>query len=69
MADERALQALGRIERALARVEAAAGALGQRRGDGADAEEFERLRQAHHALRDKVQGAIGRIDVLLDGGG
>lgn len=69
MAEERALQAIARIERALARVEAAADRPREQRGDGPDGAELERLREAHHALRGSVQGAIGRIDLLLDGGG
>lgn len=60
------MQALARIERALDRVEAAAV---RRGGDGGGSEELARVREAHLALRGKVEGAIGRIDRLLDGGG
>jgi hypothetical protein len=70
MADQRALDAIGRIERALARVEAASHraqtARAARDGDGS--EDLERLRGAHQALRAKVEGAIGQIDRLLETG-
>jgi hypothetical protein len=68
MGDQRALDAVSRIERALARIESAA-----RRqphaGDGLDAAELDRLRGAHQALRARVEGAIGQIDLLLETGG
>jgi hypothetical protein len=68
MGDQRALDAIGRIERALARVEAAATrAQAAQRGDAAaGSQELERLRGAHSALRSRVEGAIGQIDRLLD---
>ena len=57
-----------RIERALARIEAAAS-----RPKPAAAPPIPttcaQLRDAHQALRAKVEGAIGQIDRLLDGGG
>jgi hypothetical protein len=56
-------QALGRIEQAIARIEAAASRGG---GQAGDAHEVESLRQAHEALRGKVQGAIAEIDRLLE---
>jgi hypothetical protein len=61
MPDPRALAAIDRIERALARIEAAA----QPGGPG-DSGELERLRAAHDALRGRVQGAIAQIDRLID---
>jgi hypothetical protein len=61
MPDQRALAAIDRIERALARIEASAQPGGSE-GDG----EFERLRAAHDALRGRVQGAIAQIDRLID---
>ena len=61
MPDERAILAIGRIERALARIEAVAG----RRQPVADNGELEQLRQAHQALRGRVEGAISHIDQLL----
>ena len=63
MGQERVSQALGRIEQAIARIEAAA----SRGGAPAGApHEIESLRQAHEALRGKVQGAIAQIDRLLE---
>jgi hypothetical protein len=61
MGDDRALTALARIERALARLEAAAGnpAAPAAAGDGA-------LAEAHQALRGKVERAIAQIDRLLE---
>ena len=67
MADPRALDAVRRIERALARVEAAAA----RPAPPAAAEpsdEYERLREAHDALRRQVAGAIGQIDRMIETG-
>ncbi len=64
MPDPRALAAIDRIERALARIEAAASA-----GNHADGGELERLRVAHEALRGRVQGAITQIDRLIDTAG
>ena len=57
MGDEKALAAVGRIERALARIEAAASRPSPA-SDGA-------LREAHEALRGKVETAIRQIDQLL----
>jgi hypothetical protein len=59
MGDEKALAAVGRIERALARIEvAAARPPAPSAPDGA-------LREAHEALRGKVETAIRQIDQLL----
>jgi hypothetical protein len=63
MAEDRAAEAIARIERALARIEAAAAA--PRAAPDQDAE-VQRLRQAHAALRGKVEGAIAQIDRLLE---
>jgi hypothetical protein len=60
MADERALHAISRIERALARIETAA-----QQAPARDDRELNALRHAHQALRGKVQGAIAQIDRLL----
>jgi hypothetical protein len=66
MADERATQALDRIERALARIErAATGLQSAPANDG----ELRRLRETHQALRGKVEGAISQIDRLLAANG
>lgn len=63
MADERAMTAIERIERALGRIEAASQAAAQ--GARSDGGELIELRQTHQALRNKVEGAIGQIDRLL----
>jgi hypothetical protein len=57
------MQAIGRIERALARIEAAA----TRAPEPAprDDSELRQLREVHQALRGKVEGAISHIDRLL----
>ena len=62
MPDERAILAISRIERALARIEASAG---RTTAPPADGGEIEQLRQAHQALRGRVEGAITHIDQLL----
>ena len=62
MAHEKAMQAIGRIEQALARIEAAAE---QRHAALRDIGELLELRQVHQALRGKVEGAIAQIDRLL----
>jgi hypothetical protein len=61
MSDDRALKAVGRIEQALARIEAAAKAPQPPTGN----EELRRLREVHQALRGKVEGAISDIDRML----
>ena len=60
MADERALHAISRIERALARIESAA-----QQAPARDDGELNALRNANQALRGKVQSAIAQIDRLL----
>ncbi|MGQ0559451.1 MAG: hypothetical protein ACT4OE_07685 [Sphingosinicella sp.] len=69
MSDQRALDALKRLERALARIEAAASRPAPAPQAAADSAEFERLKQAHDRLRQRVAGAIGEIDRLIDSGG
>lgn len=64
MPDARAMNAIARIERALARIEAAASV--QRPEEAA---ELDALRAKHHALREKVEGAVSQIDQLLVGRG
>jgi hypothetical protein len=63
MGQDRAEQAISRIERALARIEVAAGRApaGEAAGDRDDSG----LREAHYALRGKVESAIAQIDRLL----
>jgi hypothetical protein len=65
MGQERVSQALGRIERAIARIEAAASSGGGQQAV-ADNTEIEGLRESHEALRGKVQSAILQIDCLLE---
>jgi hypothetical protein len=64
MADESATKAIARIERALARIEAAAASKSEPPGDS----ELRELREVHQALRGKVEGAISQIDRLLAAG-
>lgn len=66
MSSERAIEAMERIERAIARIEAAAAAQRSRPFDNG---ELERLREAHQALRGQVEGAIAQLDRLLANGG
>ena len=66
MADDRAMEAIGRIERALARIEMAAAK--QPEPAPRDDTELRQLRQVHHALRGKVESAISQIDRLLAAG-
>jgi hypothetical protein len=68
MGQERVSQALGRIERAIARIEAAASGGGVQRPSAGGAE-IDGLREAHEALRGKVQSAIAQIDRLLEAEG
>jgi hypothetical protein len=69
MADQRALDAIGRIESALARIETAAMRVQAAARHGTSGgEELERLRGAHMSLRSRVEGAIGQIDRLLETG-
>ncbi len=63
MSDDRALQAIGRIERALARIEAAAAKVPE--PAPRDDSDLRQLREVHQALRGKVEGAISQIDRLL----
>ena len=65
MADPRALEALRRIENALARVESAAS---RPRPAPGPSPELERLREAHETLRRRVSGAVEQIDRLIAAG-
>ena len=67
MSEERALAAVERIERAIARIEAAA-ERGPASATGSQSHEPElrRLREVHQALRGRVEGAIAQIDRLLE---
>ena len=65
MADERALAAISRIERALARIEAVS-SRPKPAPAAVDSDELRQLRDVHQSLRMKVEGAIGQIDRLLE---
>jgi len=69
MGDARSLDAIARIERALARIETSARTSAAHSTDMADNAELSALRDAHSALRARVEGAIGQIDRLLEDGG
>jgi hypothetical protein len=62
MQDQRALDAIARIERALQRIEAASADSGV---GHQQEEELARLRSAHFLLRERVESAIGEIDRML----
>jgi len=64
MADQRALDAIARIEKALARIDSATA--GGRDGGDDSAAELEQVRDAHRRLRSRVEGAIGQLDRLLE---
>ncbi|HZF94891.1 MAG TPA: hypothetical protein VEZ20_08460 [Allosphingosinicella sp.] len=65
MSEERALAAIERIDRALARIEAAAGRQPAAAAPGHEPE-LRQLREVHEALRGRVEGAIAQIDRLLE---
>ena len=66
MGDARSLDAIARIERALARIEAS----GRNSSlSSCDPAELTALRDAHQALRARVAGAIDQIDRLLESEG
>jgi hypothetical protein len=68
MADPRALDALRRIERALARIESAADRPAPPAAPQQDHEEYLRLREAHETLRARVSGVIDEVDRLIAAG-
>ena len=63
MLDERTSAALGRIEQALSRIEAAA--VRKPATPSYESEELARLRTAHQTLRGRVEQAVSQIDRLL----
>lgn len=63
MTDDRAMQAIDRIETALARIEVASATA--RDSTPNNDNDLMALRQTHQALRGKVEGAIEQIDRLL----
>ena len=66
MGDVRAFDAIARIERALARIEASSR---KQAASPSDPAELTDLRHAHSALRARVESAIGQIDHLLESEG
>lgn len=64
MADQRAADAVKRIERAFARIQEAVSAAP---AASQDSDEFRRLTEAHQALRSRVASAIGQIDRMIEG--
>jgi hypothetical protein len=67
MTDRRLILALGRLERAIARVEGGIDAAGQQ-GFGHDENEaLFRLAERHRTLRAATEAAIERLDRLLGG--
>ena len=67
MGDERVIELIGRIDRALARIEAAADRPAPRQSQ-ADDGRAAALEEAHRALRARVESAIAQIDGLLAAG-
>jgi hypothetical protein len=70
MSDERMIHALGRLEQALLRAEAAGDALLQSAGDGAAkreslAHDLAGLQARHDRLRTTADAAIERLDALI----
>jgi hypothetical protein len=65
MGDQRALDALRRVEQALARIESASSRPPSPAAASADPDELRRLREAHDKLRRSVAGAIGEIDHMI----
>ncbi len=65
MADQRALDAISRIERALARVETAAQRPAPATTESAD---YLSLQDSHDRLRERVAGALAQLDGLIDRG-
>ena len=66
MTDRRLILALGRLERALARVEAGVEATPPAFGRD-ESEALFRLAERHRTLREATESAIERIDRLLGG--
>lgn len=64
MADQRALDAVHRIERALARIETVA----TRPAPAGESEEHRRLEDRYEAMRDRVTGALAQLDALIVSG-
>ena len=70
MSDERMIHALGRLEQALLRAEAAGAALAKTAGEGEAARDslaarLAGLQSRHDQLRATADAAIGRLDALI----
>ena len=63
MGDERVIELIGRIDRALARIEATA--LRRAPAPAVDGGRAAALEEAHQVLRSRVESAIAQIDRLL----
>jgi hypothetical protein len=66
MGQDRAGMAIARMERAMARIEAAA--THPSAAPAASDSAADELRRAHHMLRSKVEGAIAELDGLIASG-
>ena len=64
MSDDRLITAIGRIERALSRIEARSGSL-----SGEKADDSKMLEVHHRRLRARTQSAIDRLDRLIGANG
>lgn len=64
MADQRALAAVARIERALARIEA----ISARPAPVGESEEQRQLQARHEAMRERVTDALAQLDALIAAG-
>ena len=64
MSDDRLITAIGRIERALSRIEARSSSL-----SGEKADDSEILEERHRLLRARTQSAIDRLDRLIGANG
>lgn len=64
MSDDRIITAIGRIERALSRIEARSGSL-----SGEKADDSKMLEERHRQLRARTQSAIDRLDRLIGANG
>ena len=64
MADQRALDAVARIERALARIEAAAA----RPAPAGESDDHRLLQARHDAMRGRVSGALAQLDAVIAAG-
>jgi hypothetical protein len=64
MSDQRALDAVARIERALARIEAVAA----RPAPAGESQDLHLLQARHDAMRGRVTGALAQLDALIGAG-